>query len=119
MVERVYETSEQAADRLGISVVTLCRWCRQGRFPGALKHGRAWYVPSGMDPQPQGSGCPDEAGRRFFYETTTTAARRLGGSRPHIIALVERGHLQAERGPWRSYAIPAGAVPTLVSPPVR
>ncbi len=96
-----FQTTAEAAKRLGVSRVTICRWCRQGRFPGALKFGRGWYIPRG-DPR----GAAD-----FPFETTTEAAERLGVSVPYIIALIERGDLAGERGPWRSYAVARGAMP--------
>jgi excisionase family DNA binding protein len=96
-----FQTTTESAERLGVSRLTICRWCRQGRFPGALKFGRGWYIPRG-DPR----GAAD-----FPFETTTEAAERLGVSVPYIIALIERGDLAGERGPWRSYAVARGAMP--------
>ena len=96
-----FQTTTEAAERLGFSRVTICRWCRQGRFPGALKFARAWYIPRGD---------PREAAD-FPFETTTDAAERLGVSVPYVIKLIERGHLAGERGPWRSFAVARGAVP--------
>jgi hypothetical protein len=108
MVEERFETSQQAAERLGIAVVTLCRWAREGRFPGAVKFARGWYIPRGAKPRRRGYGA---VVGEFNYETTGQAARRLGVSVPHVIKLIECGYLQGERGPWRSYAIPRGALP--------
>jgi excisionase family DNA binding protein len=93
-----FETTAEAAERLGFSRGTIRRWCRQGRFPGALKFARAWYLPRTVASD-------------FPYETTTAAASRLGVSVPYVIALVERGHLAGERGPWPSYAVARGAMP--------
>ncbi len=67
-----FQTTTEAAERLGFSRGTICRWCRQGRFPGALKFGRGWYIPRGD---------PREAAD-FPFETTTAAAERLGVSVP-------------------------------------
>jgi len=100
-LEVQFLTTTEAAERLGVSRGTICRWCRQGRFPGALKFARAWYIPRG-DPR-------EAAG--FSFETTTEAAERLGVSVPHIISLIERGQLAGERGPWRSHAVARGAMP--------
>ncbi len=105
-LSELFETTEEAAERLGVSRITICRWCRQGRFPGALKFGRGWYIPRGD---------PREAAD-FPFETTTAAARRLGVSVPHIISLIEREHLAGERGPWRSYAVQSGAMPLSAVP---
>ena len=93
-----FQTTAEAAKRLGVSRVTICRWCRQGRFPGALKFARGWYIPL--------TGPAD-----FQRETTTAAAERLGVSVPYVISLIERGQLAGERGPWRSYAVARGAMP--------
>ena|GEM_PF-3273987 len=98
-LEEQFETTMEAAERLGFARVTICRWCRQGRFPGALKFGRGWYIPRTVASD-------------FPFETTTAAAARLGLSLPYVIALVERGHLAGERGPWRSYAVRSGAMPS-------
>ena len=100
-LEVQFLTTTEAAERLGVSRVTICRWCRQGRFPGALKFARAWYIPRGD---------PREAAD-FPFETTTDAASRLGVSVPYVIALIERGELAGERGPWRSFAVKSGAMP--------
>jgi excisionase family DNA binding protein len=97
-LEVQFETTTEAAERLGVSRVTICRWCRQGCFPGALKFGRGWYLPR--------TGPAD-----FQRETTTEAAARLGVSVPYVISLIERGELAGERGPWRSYAVQSGAMP--------
>ncbi len=105
-LEEQFQTTIQAAARWGVSRITICRWCRQGRFPGALKFGRGWYIPRGD---------PREAAD-FPFETTTGAASRLGISLPHVIALVERGELAGERGPWRSYAVHSGAMPLSAVP---
>ena len=100
-LEEQFETTTESAERLGVSRGTICRWCRQGRVPGALKFARAWYIPRGD---------PREAAD-FPFETTTDAAERLGVSVPFVISLIERGNLAGERGPWRSYAVQAGAMP--------
>ena len=97
-LEEQFETTASAAERLGFSRVTICRWCRQGRFPGALKFARGWYIPRTVAAD-------------FPFESTADAAARLGVSLPYVIALVKRGHLAGERGPWRSYAVARGAVP--------
>ncbi len=97
-----FQSTKEAAERWGVAGVTICRWCRQGRFPGALKFGRGWYIPRG-DPR-------EAAG--FSFETTTEAAKRLGVSLPHIISLIEHGRLAGERGPWRSYAVARGSMPS-------
>ena len=40
-----YESSRQAADRLGVSIHTLQKWAREDRIPGAERHGRSWMIP--------------------------------------------------------------------------
>ena len=97
-LEEQFETTAESAERLGVSRDTICRWCRQGRFPGALKFARGWYLPRTVASD-------------FPFETTTEAAERLGVSLPYVISLIERGHLAGERGPWRSYAVQSGAMP--------
>ncbi|MGN1021225.1 MAG: helix-turn-helix domain-containing protein [Aristaeellaceae bacterium] len=45
-----YETTQQAAARLGISMPTIRRWAKEGMIPGAVRHGRSWRIPADFDP---------------------------------------------------------------------
>jgi len=45
--EATYLTSQEIADELRISDDSVNRWCRQGKFPGAVKAGKAWRIPRG------------------------------------------------------------------------
>ena len=45
-----YETTVQAAQRLGVSSRTICKWARENRIPGALRQGRSWLIPSDFAP---------------------------------------------------------------------
>ena len=40
-----YESSWQAADRLGVSIHTIQKWARENRIPGAMRRGRLWMIP--------------------------------------------------------------------------
>ena len=111
-LEARFETTQETAQRLDVAPVTVCRWCREGRFPGAAKFARAWYIPRGLHPRRRGSDV-GIVSSKFEYETTTEAARRLGLSVVYVIKLVEAGLLEGTRGPWLSYAIPKGAEPII------
>lgn len=41
-----YESAQQAADRLGVTVRTIRRWAKEDRIPGAARHGRSWMIPA-------------------------------------------------------------------------
>ena len=45
-----YESSRQAADRLGVSIHTIQRWARENRIPGAVRHGQSWMIPADFVP---------------------------------------------------------------------
>ena len=45
-----YETTQQAAERLGLSIRTVRTWAREGVIPGALRQGRAWLIPADFVP---------------------------------------------------------------------
>ena len=34
------------AQRYGVTVTAVARWCRDGRFPNAWRLGRAWVIPA-------------------------------------------------------------------------
>ncbi len=40
-----YETAQEAAQRLGVTVRAVQKWAAEGKMPGAVKHGRAWMIP--------------------------------------------------------------------------
>ena len=39
-------TTRQAAERRGVAVVTVRRWCQQGKVRGAIRIGRDWMIPA-------------------------------------------------------------------------
>ena len=45
-----YESSWQAADRLGVSIHTIQKWARENRIPGAERHGQSWMIPADFVP---------------------------------------------------------------------
>ena len=45
-----YETTQQAADRLGISIHIIRQWAKEDRIPGAVRHGRSWRIPVDFQP---------------------------------------------------------------------
>lgn len=54
-----YETSAQAAERLGIDRSQVRRYCEEGRWEGAFKpHPRLWLVPKDTKPKRKAFGRP-------------------------------------------------------------
>lgn len=45
MNETVFETAQEAAQRMGVTVRAVQKWAAGGRIPGAVKSGRAWKIP--------------------------------------------------------------------------
>lgn len=67
-----YETAQETAERLGVTVRAIQKWAAEGRIPGATRRGRVWMIPKGAEPlgkpqsksetkseQPQKNGIPD------------------------------------------------------------
>ncbi|MBQ2765297.1 MAG: helix-turn-helix domain-containing protein [Firmicutes bacterium] len=40
-----YETTQQAAVRLGVTSRAIQKWAAAGKLPGAVKHGKSWLIP--------------------------------------------------------------------------
>ncbi len=43
-----YETAAQAAERFGVTIRMVQIWAKEGKLPGATKHGRDWLIPEGI-----------------------------------------------------------------------
>ncbi len=65
-----FETAQEVAERLGVTVRAIQKWAAEGRLPGATRHSRVWMIPKGAEPldkpkiknkseQPQENGIPD------------------------------------------------------------
>lgn len=48
-----YESSQRAADRLGVSIRAIQRWAKEERIPGAVRNGRLWMIPADFVPAEQ------------------------------------------------------------------
>ena len=48
-----YESAQQAAERLGVSIRTIRRWAKEERIPGAVRQGRSWMIPADFVPAEQ------------------------------------------------------------------
>ena len=46
-----YESAQQAADRLGVTIRTVREWAKEGRIPGAERRGRSWMIPADFVPE--------------------------------------------------------------------
>lgn len=53
-----YESSQQAAERLGITASQIRRYCEQDRFKGAQKVAGRWFIRTGSVPTTAGFGRP-------------------------------------------------------------
>ena len=71
-----YESSLQAADRLGVSIHTIRKWAREMRIPGAVRQGRSWVIPADFVPDGCGEGQMEPA-----------RAQCAGDDRPVCIAM--------------------------------
>jgi len=62
MTDRLYQTVEEFAQDAGVSPRRIRVICRQGRIPGAYKHGRDWMIPAAAtwDRKPPGRPWPTE-----------------------------------------------------------
>ena len=49
-----YETTKQAAARLGIPVRTIQLWVKENKIPGAVRQGRSWMIPADFEPAGRG-----------------------------------------------------------------
>lgn len=45
-----YDTAQEAAVRLGVTVRAIQKQAAAGRIPGAVRHGRTWMIPSDYNP---------------------------------------------------------------------
>jgi len=46
--DRDFETAQETATRLGVTVRAIQKWASSGKIPGAVKHGRSWMIPKGI-----------------------------------------------------------------------
>lgn len=62
MFSTAYQTAQEAAERLGLSVRTIQKQASEGRISGAQRHGRSWLIPVDYAPAqstPQEAAVPD------------------------------------------------------------
>ncbi len=63
--DKAFETAQEAADRLGMSVRAVQKQAAEGRIPGAQKQGKSWMIPQSYasrereDVSPENNGVPD------------------------------------------------------------
>ena len=53
-----YESAQQAADRLGVTICTIRKWAKEDRIPGAARRGRSWMIPADFVPAEQQDAQP-------------------------------------------------------------
>lgn len=47
ILKKDFETAQQVADRLGVTVRAVQKWAIEGKISGAQKIGRVWFIPKG------------------------------------------------------------------------
>lgn len=62
-----YESSWQAADRLGVSIHTIQKWARENRIPGAMRRGRLWMIPVDFVPADRQEAQPERGDAQLTY----------------------------------------------------
>lgn len=60
-----FESVQQAAERLGVNIRTIQKWAKEGRIPGAARHGRSWMIPSDFVPAEQQEAQPKRVELQF------------------------------------------------------
>ena len=67
-----YESSRQAADRLGVSIHTIRKWARENRIPGAVRHGHSWMIPADFVPADRQEAQPERGEAQFTNDGRST-----------------------------------------------
>jgi|SRR5215217_1809181 len=101
MVEDLYESTKQCARRLGRHESYVRKLCREGRLPGAIKRGCAWYIPRHAtvdDIEP----VDDKAREYLTVEETATLLRC---SETWVRQMLQSGQLRGTRLPWRAWLV--------------
>lgn len=62
--DKSFETAQEAAERLGVTVRAIQKQAAAGKIPGAVRHGRAWMIPHSYSPMEkpdtlESNGIPD------------------------------------------------------------
>lgn len=70
MLKSDFETAQQAAVRLGLTVRAIQKHAAAGKIVGAKKHGRSWLIPSNYDPAASQIQSPIENGIPDVYQIT-------------------------------------------------
>ena len=68
-------TTKQAAALHGVAIVTVRRWCQQGKIRGAIRIGRDWMIPA----------------------TATLPDIGAGGRRTHKMKGTRHGHTETDK----------------------
>jgi excisionase family DNA binding protein len=93
---------EEVAEYLGVGLVTVYRWCREGRLP-CLKVGKHWRIRQGaledLLRQSEPPAAPSEELRSFL---STLSA--------HVAIVDSSGTIVAVNGAWRDFAESNGAI---------
>lgn len=66
---REFETAQQTAVRLGVTVRAIQKQAAAGKIPGAERHGRSWMIPRGYIPG-ETDGAPADNGVPDVYQIT-------------------------------------------------
>ncbi len=86
-----YLSVNEAALQMGISARRIQQMCKSGEFPGAVKEGRSWMIPTGKDtstkvkkPLPIGISDFKMAVEEYYYVDKTLLIRDFLDSRPMV-----------------------------------
>ena len=93
-----YESSWQAADRLGVSIHTIQKWARENRIPGAMRRGRLWMIPVDFVPADRQEAQPKHEETQFTNDgwpiriamPLMNSAYPVGSCREFIEAIPDR-----------------------------
>ena len=71
-----YESAQQAANRLGITICTIRKRAKGDRIPEAPRHGRSWMIPADSVPKGQGEAQPKYVELQFTNDCAARLPRR-------------------------------------------
>ena len=85
-----YETTKQAAARLGIPVRTIQLWVKENKIPGAVRQGRSWMIPADFEPAGRGvtqGGHTDHGGPAHDAMPLMNSAYPVGSCKEFIATI--------------------------------
>ena len=107
-----YESSWQAADRLGVSIHTIQKWARENRIPGAMRRGRLWMIPvdfvptdrQEVQPKHRETKCTNAGWPRRIAMPLMNSAYPVGKCREFIEAIPDKDDRAIAWGEYYYYS---------------